>query len=185
MFTHLFTWNVTFSCFPQCLMSPGLIQLHLSVEFCVLLGRAMSQKSRDDRAKQEPSPHGAMGSLQDQSATQGINFSYPQYLGDLPAGSAIPWALSSFFRDHTDSLTWLLAGLNLSLTSIPVLHCGLNNPTPTPTPTPTHTPSTPETPSRCGPSPERVLLRYSDLPFLLYCPNGQGSLLLPPGRSRP
>ena len=127
-------------------MSPGLIQLHLSVEFCVLLGRAMSQKSRDDRAKQEPSPHGAMGSLQDQSATQGINFSYPQYLGDLPAGSAIPWALSSFFRDHTDSLTWLLAGLNLSLTSIPVLHCGLNNPTPTPTPTPIHTPSTPKHP---------------------------------------
>ena len=137
VFTHLFTWNVAFSCFPQCLMSPGLIQLHLSAEFCVLLGRAMSQKSRDDRAKQEPSPHGAMGSLQDQSATQGTHFSYPQYLGDH-------WALSSFFLDHTDSLTWLLAALNLTLTSIPVLHCGLNNPTPTPTPT--HTSSTPETP---------------------------------------
>ena len=139
VFTHLFTWNVTFSCFPQCLMSPGLIKLNLSAKFCVLPGRAMSQKTRDDGAKQEPSPHGAMGSLQDQSATQGINFSYPQYLGDLSAGSAMPWALSSFFPDHTDSLTWLLAGLNLTLTSIPVVHCGLNNPTPTPTHRHTHT----------------------------------------------
>lgn len=65
--------------------------------------------------------------------------SYPQYLGDLSAGSAMPWALSSFFPDHIDSLTWLLAGLNLTLTSIPVVHCGLNNPTPTPTHRHTHT----------------------------------------------
>lgn len=106
------------------LFPPGLIKLQLSAEFWVLPGRAMSQKRRDDGAKQEPRPHGAMGSRQDQPAPQGINSSSPQYLGDLPAGPAVPWALFSFFPDHTDSLTWLLAGLNLILTSIPALHSG-------------------------------------------------------------
>ena len=82
----------------------------------------MSQKRRDDGAKQEP--RGTMGSHQDQPATQGINSSSPQYLGDLPAGPAVPWALFSFSPDHTDSLTWLLAGLNPTLTSIPAVHSG-------------------------------------------------------------
>lgn len=55
------------------------------------------------------------------SPSPGMKPASPESLRDLPTGSALPRALLSFLLDHADSITRLLPGSNLTLTSIPTI----------------------------------------------------------------